>query len=376
MADKIKIGLIGLGRISSLHLPAYKPQNDIDAELVAICDKSKRKMKDVAEEYNVDKTYKDYEDMLADNEIDAVEILTPHHLHKEMTIKAANAGKHISLQKVPAMTLSEMDAMMKAAEENDVWFRVFENFRFYEPYMKAMGLIREGKIGDVERVDYNMVGAIDSHEAWHVPLKAWKWRISEKANYKSPTIFDDGYHKHSMMALFLNDEIESVMAWQGSFRLKKLIKLDTPSVMIYSCKDKAKYGVWNTSNHKFIPLKSKYYGCDEWVEIFGSEGSIWIPGCTGSWFEDQCQEEGPTRAGVHWIGKDQENWQSIMDVNTDWGDSFIRCSKEFIDAIKEDRQPEINPEEAKYILKIGLGIIRSVRNDFKMINLKDIRNEP
>ncbi len=376
MSDKIRVGIIGLGRISSLHLPAYLPENDVDAELVAICDKSRRTRKEVAEKYGVEKSYKNYEDLLADNTIDAVEILTPHHLHKEMTLKAAEAGKHISLQKVPALTLNEMDEMIRATEENEVWFRVFENFRFYEPYQKAMQIVKEGKIGEVERVDYNMVGGINSQEAWKVPLKAWKWRISEKANYKSPTIFDDGYHKHSIMAMFLDNTIDSVMAWQGTYRLKGTIKLDTPTVIIYSCKNNARYGVWNTSTHDYVPLKSQYYACDEWVEMFGSEGSIWIPGCTGSWFEDQCAEEGPTQAGVHWIGKGEEKWHSIYDVNVDWADSFIRCSKEFIDAIKENRQPEVNPQDARYILKIGLAIIRSVRSNFKMIELKDLSNEP
>lgn len=156
MADKIRVGMIGLGRISSLHLPAYKPEQGMNAELVAVCDKNKKAMKAVLEEHNVEKTFTNVDDLLNDPEIDAVEILTPHDSHCEITVKAAKAGKHISLQKVPAMTIFEMDKMIEATKKNDVYFRVFENARFHPPYMKAMELIRSGVIGKVETVDYRM----------------------------------------------------------------------------------------------------------------------------------------------------------------------------------------------------------------------------
>ncbi len=169
----------------------------------------------MAKSTNVSKVYTDYEELLHDNEIDAVEILTPHQFHTCLTIKAAEAGKHISLQKVPCLKLSEMDQMIEATKKARVHFRIFENFRFYPPYQKAMELIEQGVIGKPERVDVSMWGGVSALEAWDVPLSAWKWRISEGGNYKSPTIFDDGYHKHSIIAKFLGEPIESVLAWQG-----------------------------------------------------------------------------------------------------------------------------------------------------------------
>jgi predicted dehydrogenase len=374
MADKIKIGLIGLGRISTLHLNAYKEEFKLNAEIVALCDSNKGKVKEIGDSLNVEAIYTDYKDLLNDNNVDAVEILTPHHMHTEHTVAAAKAGKAISLQKVPCLTLSQMDQMIDAAKKNKVKFRVFENFRFYEPYMKAMELIKAGKIGKVERVDYRMWGGMRVLSSWKVPISAWKWRISEKGNYKSPTIFDDGYHKHSVIAQFLGQPIDSVLAWQGVYKIAGAVKLDTPTVIVYSCKNKAHYGTWNTSTHGRVPMHSKYYGCDEYVDIVGDNGAIFIPGCTGSFFED-CDTSGPGKAGVHWVEKDGV-WKSDLTVNTDWADSFVNCSREFIEAIREDRQPEVNPKEARYILQIGLGIIRSVRNNFKEVKLKDVIDTP
>ncbi|MHA1202759.1 MAG: hypothetical protein ACTSQ4_09575 [Candidatus Heimdallarchaeaceae archaeon] len=63
-------------------------------------------------------------------------------------------------------------------------------------------------------------------------------------------------------------------------------------------------------------------------------------------------------------------------MKTDWMSSFVNCSREFIEGIREDREIELNPKEARYILKIGLAIIRSVRNSFKEIKIKGIVNAP
>ena len=375
MADKIKMAIIGLGRISTLHLAAYKPQERLNAELVAVCDSNKKRAEEVGKEFNIDskRIYSDYTELLKDNTIDAVEILTPHHLHCDMTVKALQSGKHVSLQKVPAMTLSEMDIMIGTAKKHNVRFRVFENFRFYEPYMRAMDLIKNGVIGTVDRVDYRMWGGIGVLDSWKVPLGAWKWRIAEKSNYKSPTIFDDGYHKHSVIAKFLGEPIESVLAWQGVFRLKGTIKLDTPTVIIYSCKNKAHYGTWNTSNHDFVPLHSKYYGCDEYVDIIGSKGAIFIPGCTGSWFNACTEGAAPGKPGVHWVEKDG-SWKSDFNVNTDWGSSFVNASRAFVEGLRTGGEIELTGQDARYILQIGLAILTSIRNNYREVKLKEITN--
>lgn len=374
MTDKIKVGIVGLGRISTLHLEAYETKYGFNAEIVAICDKNKKRLETVSKHYEIDYTYTDYEKFLTNSEIEAVEILTPHEYHAKQTILAAESGKHISLQKVPALSLSDMDKMIKVTKENEVKFRIFENFRFYPPYQFAMELINNGIIGKTERVDYRLWGGLSALSEWKVPLSTWKWRFTEKGNYKSPTLFDDGYHKHSIIAQFLGEPIESVLAWQGDFKIQYVIKYDTPAVVIYSCKNKSHYATWNASIHKFFPMESDYYACDEYVEIVGEKGIIYIPGCTGNFFES-CGSSAPGQAGVHWVDE-EGNRHSNTELDTEWMTSFLNCSKEFIDGIREEREIELNPYEARYILQIDLAIIRSVRNKFQEIKVKDITDKP
>jgi len=153
-----------------------------------------------------------------------------------------------------------------------------------------------------------------------------------------------------------------------------VVKHDSPAVVIYSCKNKSHYATWNTSLHNFLPMESDYYACDEYVEIVGEKGVIFIPGCTGSFFES-CGDSAPGQAGVHWVDETGE-WHSKTDMETNWRSSFMSCSKEFIDGIREDREIELTPKEARYILQIGLAIIRSARNNFRETKIKSIRDKP
>ena len=135
---KLRVGFIGVGDITDLHYPGYK--DNPKAELYAICDVDEERLQKRASEWKVEKTYTDYRELLTDPNIEAVEVITPHHLHAEMGIAALKAGKHISMQKPMAVNIGECDELIKTAERSKKLFRVFENFRFYPPMVKAKEL--------------------------------------------------------------------------------------------------------------------------------------------------------------------------------------------------------------------------------------------
>ena len=143
--SKLKIGIVGLGRIFSLNVLGYI--NNPDCELYAFCDRDKNALKQASEEFGVKKTYTDFNEFIKDDEIDLVDILTPHSQHEWMSVAAAEAGKHISLQKVPALTLGSYDRIINAVNKAGVKFRVFENFRFHPPYQRLMKLVKDKTIG-------------------------------------------------------------------------------------------------------------------------------------------------------------------------------------------------------------------------------------
>ena len=89
----------------------------------------------------------DVDAFLARPEIDLVEILLPHHLHLPAALKAMAAGKIVSLQKPMCLNMAEADTLVAAAEAHDRPVKIFENFIFYPPVLKARELIDAGAIG-------------------------------------------------------------------------------------------------------------------------------------------------------------------------------------------------------------------------------------
>src|SRR3990172_10175119 len=120
----LRIAFIGAGRIADLHAMAYA--GNPDARIFGVCDTDAEWAARRAEAWGAERTYSDYREALADPEVDGVEILTPHHLHEEMTVAALAAGKHVSLQKPMARTLAEADSIVRTAAASDRVFRVLE----------------------------------------------------------------------------------------------------------------------------------------------------------------------------------------------------------------------------------------------------------
>jgi predicted dehydrogenase len=102
---KLKIGVIGAGSISELHLGSYQKNQQV--KLVAICDQNEQRAKEKAKQYGAAKSYVDYRSLLADEEIDAVSICTWNNSHAEIAIAALNAGKNVLVEKPLCTSVEE-----------------------------------------------------------------------------------------------------------------------------------------------------------------------------------------------------------------------------------------------------------------------------
>lgn len=143
------IGVIGLGAIGGKHVSVLK--NLREANVVGVSDLNQEL---------VDKTiagtaiqgYTDYRQLLARPDLDAVIIATPDHLHKDITIEAAQAGKHILVEKPIATTVEDGEAMIEAAKKANVKLMVGFTLRFVPHYVQAREIIQSGKLGKIVSV--------------------------------------------------------------------------------------------------------------------------------------------------------------------------------------------------------------------------------
>ena len=173
--DQIRVGFIGTGRISDLHAIEYR--NNPNTRIVALCDADPALAEERAKAWGLeDVTITDnYRDLLALNAIDLVDILLPHHLHGEAALAAIAAGKAVSLQKPMTLDLDEADQLVDAAAAAKTPFRVFENFLFYPPIVKARTLVDDGAIGTPLTIRLKSNSG-NRQLAWKVPDAAQAWR--------------------------------------------------------------------------------------------------------------------------------------------------------------------------------------------------------
>jgi predicted dehydrogenase len=146
--DKVRIGVIGAGGIAQgAHLPAYRACDD--AEVIAVADVFEATARAAAEKFNVPNVFTDYRKMLRMPEIDAVSVCTPNFMHREATIAALKAGKHVLVEKPMAMNAKECDAMIKAAQETGKKLQVGFNNRFSGGAQTLKKFIDRGDLGEI-----------------------------------------------------------------------------------------------------------------------------------------------------------------------------------------------------------------------------------
>ena len=343
--SKIRVALVGLGRIADLHILGY--DDHPRGEAYTLCDTRSDVAARRAHEWGIERWCSDYHEVLADPAVDAVEILTPHHLHAGMTISALEAGKHVSVQKPMALDLAEADAMIAAAERSGKTLRVFENYRFYPPYVRAKELLDAGEIGEPMSLRIKVIGG--GGQGWEVPASSWTWRLDEAHCGGGPSVFDHGYHIFSIAMFFLG-RVERVFAWIDRTELAPGVFWDAPSYIMWKHQQGKRYGCWETVGSRQLEVPSKYYSNDEWLEITGSRGLIWVTRCTGQML--------PLPPVI--VYRDGRV-QAFDDMESDWASSFVAATRDFIDGLAEGRQPELNPQEAREVLRFSLAAHLSAR---------------
>jgi predicted dehydrogenase len=170
----INLGIIGLGYQgkvhlkNSLHLKGVKVLDAADAADTAL---------NYAKRFGVRKVYKNYEDLLKDDQLDAVIISLPNFLHSDCAVKAAEAGKDIFLEKPLARNLEEGERIVSSIRRNNVKAMIGFNLRFNPILRKVREELNSGIFGDVQMVEATNVSSGPfshrSNRVGPVPVSSW-----------------------------------------------------------------------------------------------------------------------------------------------------------------------------------------------------------
>lgn len=145
---EVRIGLVGAGAIAQLsHLPAYA--RIADARITALCDTDLGKARRVAGRYNVPRVTDSFEELAAMEDVDAVDICLPNHLHAPAAIAALEEGKHVLCEKPFSRSSKEAEQMVAAARKQGLVLMSGFNGRFREDAVVLKRFLSEGELGDV-----------------------------------------------------------------------------------------------------------------------------------------------------------------------------------------------------------------------------------
>lgn len=150
---ELGFGIIGCGAISKMHAGAMEAVEG--ARLVACTDVNPSNLERFSKEYDI-KAYSTATEMLNDENINAVSICTPSGLHKKFCIDAANAGKHIVVEKPMALTTEECDFIIEACEKNNVKLEVISQNRYKQTFRYVKDLVAGGALGKIVSADIYM----------------------------------------------------------------------------------------------------------------------------------------------------------------------------------------------------------------------------
>lgn len=219
----VRVGLIGAGGIAGAHVKGYLANPDITT-LVAVADPVEANALRRAEPAGA-RVYASYLDMLSADDIDAVDICLPHHLHKDAIVAAAQAGKHILCEKPLCLTEAEAAEVQAAVSAAGVTLMCAHNQLFSPPVAKALEMIKEGVLGDVYEVR-----TTDSFYNDFDP-STMGWRASA-ATSGGGELIDTGYHPSYLLLELAGGSPTEVTAMLSRHRLTFMEGEDSAQILV------------------------------------------------------------------------------------------------------------------------------------------------
>lgn len=298
MSKKLRIGIIGAGRIGKLHannLTSRVP----NAELAAISDVYEPAARELAEKLNVPNYYNDYHKILEDPSIDAVFICSSTDTHSPISIEAARAGKHIFCEKPIDHDLDKIKAVLEEVRKAGVKYQVGFNRRFDRNFKHVHEVVQSGGIGDVQIVK------VTSRDPEAPPLSYVK---------VSGGIFVDmTIHDFDMVRYLSGSEVTEVSAVGACLVNPEIGQAGDVDTCIITLKfANGALGVIDNS-------RQAVYGYDQRIEVFGSKGCITA---------DNETPNNTTLYTADGVTKEKPLWFFLERYN----DAFIAEENAFVDA--------------------------------------------
>jgi predicted dehydrogenase len=353
---KLRVGLVGFGFIGPHHLDAIRRTGLGDVTFIATSRAAAARAK--AEQFGIAKATGDWRALVADPEIDVVDVATPTHLHAPIALAAIAAGKHVIVDKPMALTFAESKRMLAAARRAGVVHAVTFNIRYNVMLQHARALIARGDLGAVRLVRGHYL------QEWLLKETDFNWRLHPAQAGALGMIADAGAHWYDLAQHVTGRRITRILAdLSTAMRMRRpvhgrKVRVQVPDLGLILCEfDNGARGQFATSalcaGHKN----------DLTIEVSGSQATV-------RWAQERPDEL--------WLGHRDEPNQilhkdpALLDSTIRhyatlpgghaeaWSDAFRNLLRNILGFIAADRDPREADEIAFPTFATGLRIAHIV----------------
>jgi predicted dehydrogenase len=334
----VRFGLLGAGLIAPFHAKAIAAS--AGCELAAIADSNAERVQARAKEFGC-KACASLDELLADPSIDVINVLLPNHLHAEPAIAAAKAGKHVLVEKPPAMSLADTDRMSAACAKAGVQLGIVLNCRARKPIQAMGAAIAAGRFGRVLQADAVMKW-FRSSAYYHSD----DWRSQRKSG--AGVTIQHAFHYIDLLQ-HLMGPARSVQA--------RMCNLGHPDVELEDT-----LHAWlefENGAHGSVQASTAFWpGSDIRIEIHGENGTAVMVGeRMETW---KFREEKPEDEAIGQLGRKAVTTAAGGPADFDFADHQVIVS-DMAAAVREKRSPMVSAASARRTLEIALAMYQSDR---------------
>lgn len=214
---KLRIGIIGMGRISAVHIDGI--QKSRNGVITAVCDVDEEKLNAAGDSLGIpaERRFTDYRDLISCDEVDAVEICTPNNLHVPMAADVINAGKPVNVEKPLSCTCGDIDKVTDALKKNPQPNMMCFSYLFYPAVRFAKEILDKGMLGKIVSVDIEYL-----QSGSFIKGRRLEWRHVKELS-GTGALGDLGVHLIAMTRYLLGD-ITGVSGRKGTVVKKRQLQ--------------------------------------------------------------------------------------------------------------------------------------------------------
>ena len=327
MGEVVRIGVIGAGKIGTMHAKNLA-FNMPDAQIVAVSDVYFRSAKRCAEECRISKAVQDHREIMNDPNVDAIFVCSSTDTHAQMIIEGAEAGKHIFCEKPIDANVARIDEALDAVKKAGVKLQIGFNRRFDPDFKHARETVAAGQLGTPHVIK------ITSRDPAPPPI--------EYVKVSGGLFFDMMIHDFDMCRYLMGEEVVEVYATGTSLVDSKIGEAgDIDTAVVTLTYESGAYCVIDNS-------RQAVYGYDQRIEVFGTDGCVVVGNAE------------PYAATFFKRGKVERDPLHHFFIDR-YRAAYLAETQEFIDSIKEDREPGVTGIDGKIPVLMAMAANQSLQ---------------